>query len=1597
MSNHHTFDTQFLTHFKKETLAHLPKEKHLKAFSELYLEAIDPRFFKLESPKRMADFLTDRFHYFKEAIKSKNYFRILMPKTDPPQLTDKHVLEYICPNAPFLLLTVEALFRAKGLRITRMLHPIMTVYTSTKGQIEGIQKAKIHTNLYSITYLEFEDVEDESILDQLQEEITIHISAVQSHYRDHNNMLSLLSKIKKNVKKSKAQTAEPLEEWAALFDWLVQTNFSFFGYTTFRHETTNKPHTIKESQKNGLGILSSPHLKIDNSHLKETLKAHTWRLRNYTEHLVFDTIKVLSPIQRFENLMRLSIKLPDKKGTVEHVFLGLLRRSSLQAKNMETPLIHLKMQSIFKIKNMLPDSYDYNEVIRIFTDIPKFELFRTPADHLLQMVKDLLSVTNPNELYCFNLPRQEGTKLPLLIMIPPTLFTKHNISAIIAYLKDYIPHSDLEAIRIYSEEYCRLHLYFDEPIKEEWEPDCDKIEKDIREIVKPWQDKLKDAIQEDYPGILGKNLFSHYAEAFPSHYRVRRTPKETVSDILYLEKLTHENTLQFSLVPFYFSGSVYSGKTSLLTLYNRKKIDLIEIMPILQNLGIHIFDELTTRIGSKDNLIGYILTFRICDAELNKIEEKEYSTLIIDVLNHVFKNQTENDPLNGLTLKAKLNWRQINIVQTYRNLYLQLGAPYSKEKVTQTLLSHPHSTQLIVDYFETKFSTASSFGKVEYRNEILLPAVKQKFIDSLQTVDEVSDDIILRRLLNLVQHSLRTNFYIPKPPSKNHISIKLDSQNVRQMPQPAPKYEIYVHAYAMEGTHLRFGNIARGGLRWSDRPHDFRKEILGLAKTQEIKNVVIVPVGAKGGFIIKQKGSKKEVSPTEAQTHYRTLIEGLLDITDTLDTQGQIKHPNHIVAYDGPDPYLVVAADKGTAFYSDIANEISEKYHFWLGDAFASGGSAGYNHKDIGITAKGAWECIKLHFLEMGHDIQTQPITVAGIGDMSGDVFGNGMLLSKKIKLVAAFNHQHIFIDPIPNPEASWQERHRLFKLPKSNWRDYSTDLISPGGGVFNRKAKEIHLSPQMKASLDITQDTMTGEEVVNAILKMTIDLLWFGGIGTYIKSSQETNLEVGDAANDAARINSHECRAAVIGEGANLGMTQLARIEFDTRGGRINTDAIDNAAGVNMSDYEVNLKILLNLLLKEGFIADIKTRTKRLMDAVDDVTELVLKNNQGQHQLLSMDTLRSKRDLNPFVKTIHYFLSNKLINAIKENIPNPTTLDELRAKNAPMPRPVLALLQAHEKMRLFSNLMRSDIAEDPYLDIHFENYFPIKIRKKFKLHLGKHPLKKHITNTLLTNKIINQAGISFFYHIETLTGKEPHDIARAYLIIEAALEGDSIRKEIAASLAGKSDQYQALLSLEDLIQSLTINLLNLPEFTLSFKLINTLYPVVKDIKYHKNTAQKKDNALRKFYRRKKFGEALCQELSSLSKLTILTDIFYLTSKEKLVTNKALRLVIDSDRLFEFEWLAQQVQKADVNTIWEIEHKDILLQSLRTQKLHLLSFLIHHYKKVPKEKINYRTLHRTIESQFGGNFKLFKDSLGHLKSTLISLTLQDLYRFVSYN
>jgi glutamate dehydrogenase len=904
---------------------------------------------------------------------------------------------------------------------------------------------------------------------------------------------------------------------------------------------------------------------------------------------------------------------------------------------------------------------------------------------------------------------------------------------------------------------------------------------------KSWQESLK-ALAIRALGKTGKHLWQKYHALLSADYQALITPGAALKDICQLERLISPNADRISLLRPHANHPHYR-----LHFYSLQARYLDEFMPVLENLSLRVMDQVQFTF-TLDGMTATIKSFTIKAAKSQSAPFSRLKNPLLETIQAVMAGRVENDALNQLCVLAGMDWQAIDLLRAYRNYYLQLGHRTTRASFHHALVNNPAAALGLFQYFEARFRPNSAWADPMLREEQALFPLRMQLLATIDAVADLNDDRILRTVFNLIDATVRSNFHQRRSAQDYFIAFKINSLGIIELPAPKPQVEIYVHAVDMEGIHLRGGKISRGGIRWSDRLDDFRTEILGLMQTQISKNALIIPTGAKGGFVVKNNGAVQDVKAAGKQA-YLKLIRGILDLTDNY-VDGKVTSPAGLVIHDDPDPYLVVAADKGTASFSDMANAVAAEYHFWLDDAFASGGSHGYDHKALGITARGAWECVKRHFLELGKDIQQEAFTVIGIGSMDGDVFGNGVLLSPKIRLLAAFSGQHIFIDPNPSDgDAPFQERQRLFKLAGSTWQDYDRRLISKGGGVYDRAAKDIPVSAELKKWLGIRYKSIDGESLIRHLLATPVELLWLGGIGTYVKASTEKHEDVGDHSNDSVRVDAAELGAKVVGEGANLGFTQKARIEYSLRGGRINTDAVDNSAGVDTSDHEVNLKILLSQLHQQQLIAD---HQALFMDMTAAVCQLVLADNIAQSLCLSLDQLRCAENPVAFTQVADHLETAGFLDRTVESF---ATSKELQARTGQrLSRPELAALMAASKLYLTKQLQEqpSPLQNECY-DQYLQAYFPAQLMEPFAKYFADHPLANEIKATVISNKIINQAGSSFLSLAVSLENWDVFNAVSCYLTFDQVLKANAHRKAVTAlnSKVTADTQYQRLLQLE--------------------------------------------------------------------------------------------------------------------------------------------------------------------------------------------------------
>lgn len=1073
----------------------------------------------------------------------------------------------------------------------------------------------------------------------------------------------------------------------------------------------------------------------------------------------------------------------------EHRFVGLFTMAAMNANVLEIPLISRRVEEALAMARRDP-SHPAQMLRDIIQTIPRPELFALSSKQLLEMALTVVDLGSRRRTLLFLRADQLAHFVSCLVYLPRDRYT----TAVRLEMQDILVRElggesiDYSA-RVSESPWAVVHFIVrlpDGTVAQSVDTSTEnenRIQNLLTEATRNWGDRMTSAAAH---AALSPAAVEHYASAFPEDYKQAVAPADAIADIAIIEGL------QDNSVKLVFTEGGDEGLGQLTWYLGGQSASLSELLPMLQSMGVVVLEERPYTVRRADGLPVWIYQFKVArqrsipDAA-DEASREATAQRFADAVTAIWHGWVEVDRFNELVLRADLTWQQVVILRAYAKYLRQAGFPYSQSHIESVVNENPHTTRSLVQLFEALFDPSEDTAGT--RDAQGAAAAVAADIDALVSLDT---DRVLRAFATLIQATLRTNYFVRQPNSARQrgvVAMKLNPGLINELPLPRPKFEIFVYSPRVEGVHLRFGFVARGGLRWSDRREDFRTEVLGLVKAQAVKNAVIVPVGAKGGFVVKRPPEPtgdpavdREATRAEGVACYQLFISGLLDVTDNVDKgTGAVVTPPDVVRRDGEDAYLVVAADKGTATFSDIANEVAKSYGFWLGDAFASGGSIGYDHKAMGITAKGAWESVKRHFREMGVDTQSQDFTVVGVGDMSGDVFGNGMLLSKHIRLIAAFDHRHIFVDPNPDAARSWVERQRLFELPRSSWEDYDASLISEGGGVFSRQQKSIPISPQARAALGIDGDVeeLTPPALMKAILKAPVDLLWNGGIGTYVKA--ETEADVGDRANDQIRVCGNEVRAKVIGEGGNLGVTSLGRIEFDLAGGRINTDALDNSAGVDCSDHEVNIKILIDSLVTAGKVSA-SERTDLLLSMTDEVGALVLTDNKDQNDLMGTSRANAASMLSVHARMIKDFQANRGLNRQLEALPAEKEIRRRADAGIGLTSPELATLMAHVKLNLKDDVLASDLPDQEVFASRLPRYFPEKLREQFTSEIRSHQLRREIVTTMLINDLVDTSGISYAYRITEDVGVGPVDAVRSYVATDAIFGIGKVWREIRAA-----------------------------------------------------------------------------------------------------------------------------------------------------------------------------------------------------------------------
>ena len=1287
------------------------------------------------------------------------------------------ILEIINDDMPFLVDSVMAELSRLGFTLLEVIHPIVRIKRSKTGALESVAAAddsSVNFSAESFIHLQLSPLPQGMSADNLMTEIGRVLEAVRLSVSDWKAILDKVDGQIKAIGEQKTPfKGEEVEEVKAFLEWLKDRNFVFLGAIEYDFYDDKKKERLSVVKGSELGVF-----KLDDPELKpqglEGLPPEVLHFALIPQLMEITKSKRKSVVHRAVPMDYIGIKRFDNAGKVigETRILGMFTSIVYYQSAGDIPIIRRKIARVLARANFDPVSHDGKSLRTILEFAPRDELFQMSEDDVFEYGIGVLSLEARPAVKLFIRKDAFQRFLSCIVFVPRERFstsTREQIQGILeralggTVTDFYTQIGNTPLARL-------LTIVKTEPGKIPHYKQAD-IEKEIGLATSQWSDALKSTLKEAYGDAKAEDIFRRFDKAFPKTYTSLYDAEHALYDLAKIEEVIETKQTRLELFRTRLDAPEYLH----LKLYNLDtQVALSDILPMMENLGFHVIDEIPFLITNPDTTEPdvWVRDFKLTAPDAKGINIAALKPLLEEALALVWNKQVENDGFNALTLKAALPARDITLFRAYAKYIKQTGASMGIDSIIQALTTNPNIAQKIVALFYTKF--APNNEKIDRVMNVRGMLVEIDHM--LGGVTNLSHDRVIRRYCDVIQATLRTNFFQTTLENlhKSYVSFKISSAHVPDLPKPHPYAEIFVYSPRMEGIHLRGGKVARGGLRWSDRMDDFRTEILGLMKAQMVKNSVIVPVGSKGGFVLKQapKASERDAFMKEGVACYQMFLSGLLDITDNI-VGGKVTPPDNVVRHDGDDPYLVVAADKGTASFSDYANAVSAQYHFWLGDAFASGGSVGYDHKKMAITARGAFISVARHFREMGRDIYAQDFSCVGIGDMAGDVFGNGMLLSKHIKLVAAFNHMHIFIDPTPDAAKSFAERKRLFDLPRSSWMDYNAKLISKGGGIFERSAKFITLSPEAKAALDIQADSITPDELIKAILLAPVDLLWNGGIGTYVKAEDETHEQVGDRSNNTVRVNGKQLRAKVIGEGGNLGFTQKGRIEYcksgaQGLGGKANTDAIDNSAGVDCSDHEVNIKIAFGGAISSGNLT-LDKRNTVLASMTDEVAELVLKDNRLQTQALTLGEQQGTTLLEPLARLMQQFERTKDLDRAIEFLPNDKQIEERKAEKRGLTRPELAVLLSYSKMILYRQLLESDLPDDTYFERDLLRYFPAAMQSPYKEFIANHPLRREIIATVITNSIVNRAGIAFVHGIAEDTGIKAAEVAKAYVIARDA------------------------------------------------------------------------------------------------------------------------------------------------------------------------------------------------------------------------------------
>jgi glutamate dehydrogenase len=1498
------------------------------------------------------------------------------------------VIEVVTDDVPFLVDTLEMVIHGEGLRLHRLIHPVMDVQRDASGTLSAMAPCSDAGMAESIMHAEIDCV-DAAMLGKLQALTEVALADVQAAVGDwqamHDKMLAIADAL---PGEQSPLSADEIAEGQAFLRWAADNHFTFLGYREYDVVADRGDELLKARSGSGLGILRNPDLATAPRSTK-SLIASRLPQSGSMDAIILTKTNARSRVHRAGYMDYIGVLRFDDRGKPvgEARFLGLYTTTSYMRRPQDVPLVRKKFESAEQRSGLRPQSHSGKAFRSILETLPRDELLQASSDELYDLAAGIFDLNERRRARLFVRRDAYGRFFSCLVYIPRDHYSARVGERVKEMLCEELHGAHVDAtVQIGDAPMARMHVVVRPRAGDHVDVDAKALASKLAPIVRNWHDELRDALVGGLGEERGAQLASRWGSALGSAYIEDATAARAAEDVGILTAMTGSGA---DMRLAFHESHRKAGELHFKIFRSGSDIPLSDVLPLLENAGLKVDTEQVHALelhGAK----ACIQDFVVRPAAPLKFKLKDVHARFEAAFAAIWHGQAESDRFNMLLLEAGLGWRQIAMLRGYCKYQQQVGTPFSQAYMEETLNRYPMIAGLLVELFEAKFDPRREAGDADsrrhapeaLRHELMTLTPKavldanpdfvervvalldksredqaEGLINAIKTllinVSSLDDDRILRGFMSLIRATLRTNYFqLHDGESAEYISYKFDSHQVPDVPKPVPYREIWVYAPRVEGVHLRFGSVARGGLRWSDRREDFRTEVLGLVKAQMVKNTVIVPVGSKGGFFVKRPpaSGERDAVLAEGIACYKMFINGLLDITDNIDTAAdKVLHPADVVRHDADDPYLVVAADKGTATFSDIANGLSIEHGYWLGDAFASGGSAGYDHKAMGITAKGAWESVKRHFRALGHDCQSEDFTCAGIGDMSGDVFGNGMLLSRHIKLAAAFDHRHIFVDPNPDPASSFVERERMFKLPRSSWDDYDKSRISQGGGVFARSLKAIAITPEMRAALGIAGDieSLSPVELISAILKAPVDLLWNGGIGTYVKAASEGNADVGDRANNALRINGGDLRCKVVGEGGNLGLTQKGRIEAAQSGVLLNTDFIDNSAGVDTSDHEVNIKILLNDAVQRGEM-DIDARNALLHSMTDEVERLVLWDNYRQNVAISLMEHMSVARIGSkghFIRTLE---SRGQLDRQIESLPSDAELAERRTHRQGLTRPELSVLLSYSKIVLYQQLLDSDVPEDPFLSHELVRYFPAPLHEKFAEHMQRHSLKREIIATAVTNSIVNRMGATFVLRTQEDTGQTAAAVVKAYNASRQILHARELWSGIDAldGKASEAAQIDALMKLWSLLRHVSRWLLNRPGTALGITdLVERYQPGMDRLRAVLPRALSMTGHASWGVDLEKwqgfgFPEELARNLATIPVLEVTMDVVETALDTGRPVDHVARVFFDLGEALDIEWLRAQIEKLPVESRWHAQARGALRDELAVQQRAMVSQIL---------------------------------------------------------